>query len=235
MNRAEAGRLLMHAAAFDNRQPSEAAAEAWAAALGNMPFDQDALAAVARYYSTPPARPGDRLWIQPHDIRTHRAAIRNARLVGFQYDPQPGDENPKVYLRNLRQQQALVAGGHRPAAVRAALPPGESDRMKGTLALVGRIVPKDGDDDSEPAASPLSVACPQCAARLGQHCKKGGHPITTPHAARTRVANGEPATDPNAERAAEQRRTAAAAYLDSLTDDERAELEAFQQQMRGAS
>ncbi|WP_326700235.1 hypothetical protein OG909_24880 [Streptomyces sp. NBC_01754] len=232
MNTAEAGRLLMHAAAFDNRQPSATAAEAWAAALHNIPYDQDALAAVARYYSTPPARPGDRLWVQPHDIRTHRAAIRDERLDGFVYEPQPGDENPKTYLRNLRQQKTLVAGGHRPAAVRPALPPAESDRMKGTLALVGRTIP---DDETPTTISPLSVACPQCAARLGQHCKKAGHPTTTPHTARTRVANGEPGTDPNAERAAEQRRTAAAAYLDSLTAEERAELEAFQQQMRGAS
>ncbi|MEU2143588.1 hypothetical protein ABZ741_04655 [Streptomyces globisporus] len=232
MNRAEAGRLLMHAAAFDNRQPSEAAAEAWAAALGTMPFDQDALAAVARYYATPPARPGDRLWIQPHDIRTHRNAIRGERLDGFVYEPQPGDDNPKTYLQNLRRQKALVAGGHRPAAVRPALPPGESDRMKGTLALVGRRVPV---SDDEPSNSPLSVACPKCTARLGQQCTRSGHPITTPHPARVRVANGEPATDPDAERAAEQRRTAAAAYLDSLTDDERAELAAHQEQMRRTS
>lgn len=232
MNTAEAGRLLMHAAAFDNRQPSAAAAEAWAAALGNMPFDADATAAVARYYATPPARPGERLWIQPHDIRTHRNAIRAERLEGFVYEPQPGDDNPAVYLRNLRQQQALVAGGQRPAAIRPALPPAESDRLKNDLVLVGRIVPKDGD--TELAVSPLSIQCPQCRARLGQQCTRSGHPITTPHAARIRVANGGPAHDPAEQQAADERRIAAAAHLARLTDDERAELAAFEQQMKTA-
>ncbi|MFJ3084732.1 hypothetical protein ACIPJG_33975 [Streptomyces halstedii] len=232
MNTAEAGRLLMHAAAFDNRQPSATAAEAWAAALHNLPYDQDALAAVARYYSTPPARPGDRLWIQPHDIRTHRAAIRSERLDGFVYEPQPGDDNPTTYLQNLRRQKALVAGGHRPAAVRAALPPADSDRMKNTLALVGRDVPK---TDDAPTASPLSVPCPMCQSRLGQQCKRGGHPITTPHAARIRVANGEPAIDPADQQAADERRAAAAAYLARLTADERTELAAFERQLGDAS
>lgn len=233
MNTAEAGRLLMHAAAFDNRQPSAAAAEAWAAALASMPFDQDTLAAVARYYATPPARPGDRLWIQPHDIRTHRAAIRNDRLTGFVYEPQPDDDNPAAYLRNLRQQRALVAGGHRPAEVRPALPPANSDRLKNELVLVGRIVPNDEEDES--AVSPLSIPCPQCRARLGQQCVRAGHPITTPHAARIRVANGGPVIDPADQQAADNRRAAAAAYLARLTDDERAELAAFEQQQKDAS
>ncbi|MFE9363712.1 hypothetical protein ACFYNN_13025 [Streptomyces sp. NPDC006978] len=237
MNTAEAGRLLMHAAAFDNRQPSAAAAEAWAAALGNMPLDSDTLAAVARYYSTPPARPGDRLWIQPHDIRTHRAAIRNDRLTGFVYEPQPDDDNPAAYLRNLRQQRALVAGGHRePAPARAALPPANSDadRMKNTLALIGREVPKT-DDEGTATVSPLSVPCPMCHARLGQQCKRSGHPITTPHAARIRVASGDPAIDPADQQAADERRAAAAAYLARLTDDERAQLADFEQQLDDAS
>ncbi|MCX4601184.1 hypothetical protein OG402_11865 [Streptomyces anulatus] len=234
MNTAEAGRLLMHAAAFDNRQPSEAAAEAWAAALHDLPFDQDGLAAVARYYGTAPPRPGDRLWIQPHNVRTGRAAIRAERLDGFQYEPQPGDENPAQYLRNLRQQQAAVADGRRaPVAERRALPPGQSDRLDTSLVLVGRVIPAD-DEAATKTFSPLSVACPQCRARLGQHCVKAGHPITTPHAARARVANGEPAYDPDAERAAEERRSAAAAYLSRLTDDERAELAAFEQQMNAS-
>ena len=233
MNTAEAGRLLMHAAAFDNRQPSATAAEAWAAALHDLPFDQDGLTAIARYYGTAPQRPGDRLWIQPHDIRTGRAAIRAERLDGFQYEPQPGDDNPAQYLRNLRQQQRAVADGNRPAVAARALPPGRTDRLDTNLVLVGQVVPRDSEEATK-TFSPLSVPCPQCGARLGQHCKKAGHPTTTAHAARTRVANGEPAHDPEAEQTAEQRRAAAAAYLERLTPDQRAELAAFEQQMNAS-
>lgn len=227
MNSSEAGRLLMHAAAFDNRQPSATAAEAWAAALHDLPFDQDCLAAVARYYGT---ATGDRLWIQPRDVRTGRAAIRAERLDGFEYEPQPGDDNPAVYLRNLRQQRAAVAGGHRPATVRLALPLGQTIE-EDALKAIGRKVPK---TDQTTVANPLSVACPQCRARLGQYCKRAGHVQLTPHAARVRVANGEPAYDPADQQAADERRAAAAAYLARLTDDERAQLAAFEQELNAS-
>lgn len=191
MNAHDAAQLLMHAAAFDNRQPSKAAAEAWAAALHDIPADADALTAVARYYSTPPARPGDRLWIQPHDVRTYRQAIRDERLEGFVYEPVPGDDDPKVYLAAYRTQRAAVARGERPADRTPAIT-SNPERMRHIVAGVGRTIPTDQPEPS-PERSPLTVRCPKCAARLGHHCRwpGGGHRPT--HAARKRAARGEPA------------------------------------------
>ncbi|HBF84212.1 MAG TPA: hypothetical protein DD420_31070, partial [Streptomyces sp.] len=91
MNSKEAAALLAHCSGFDNRQPSVAAAQAWAAALPDVPLDQDARNAVAAYYSTPPQNPGDKLWILPHHVRTLRTKIRNARLENFQYEPRPDE------------------------------------------------------------------------------------------------------------------------------------------------
>lgn len=189
----EAVRLLAHAAAFDNRQPSEAAATAWAAALHDMPADEDALAAIARFYGTPPARPGERLWIQPHDVRTHRSALLSERLSGFQYEPIPGDENPRVYLAETRRQRAAVAAGHRPAAThRPALTAGATD-FDDLAKSIGQTIPR---DDRPQRRGPMGVQCPICAARIGQPCR--GHRGTRRgvHAQRKRTADGQPTTGP---------------------------------------
>lgn len=115
MNSTEANRLLAHCAAFDNRKPSAAAAEAWAAALHDVPLDPDVLAAVARYYGAGSAQAAEQRWIQPHHVRAHRKAMRNARLEGFRYVPTDGDDDPKVYLASLRAQRQAVADGRREA------------------------------------------------------------------------------------------------------------------------
>ena len=74
----DAARLLAACAAFDNRQPSEMAKRAWATALNDVPLDQDCFDAVAAFYGTPPQDPNQRLWIQPHNVRTEigRASCR---------------------------------------------------------------------------------------------------------------------------------------------------------------
>ena len=135
---------------------------------------------------------------------------------------------PLAFLLGVATAVLVACGGSN----KKLLPAVSADRLKNDLVLVGRIVPKDGD--TELAVSPLSIQCPQCRARLGQQCTRSGHPITTPHAARIRVANGGPAHDPAEQQAADERRIAAAAHLARLTDDERAELAAFEQQMKTA-
>ncbi|KAA6211757.1 hypothetical protein [Streptomyces filamentosus] len=72
-----------------------------AAALKNVPFDQDAKDAVVRYYSTTPKNPETRLWIMPHHVRDLRAKIRAERLENFAYEGDP-DETPKEYLARYR-------------------------------------------------------------------------------------------------------------------------------------
>lgn len=187
MNAADAGRLLLHAAAFDNRQPSRAANEAWAAALSDIPLDADSLTAVARFYGTPPPRPGERLWIQPHDIRTHRQAIRNERTEGFVYTPDPEiDDNPRAYLARRRQQIAATAAGHRPPAPQpAALEGAPTEDVADTLKGVGRTVRL--DEVRRPG--PHGIPCPKCSAPIGRPCRlPSGRDRGRPHPARVTTA-----------------------------------------------
>ncbi|WP_048572691.1 zinc finger domain-containing protein [Streptomyces leeuwenhoekii] len=224
MNAAEAAELLMHAAAFDNRNGSAAAAKAWAAALHDVPCDDDAKAAVAAYYTTPPQNPNERLWILPHHVRTLRAKIRNARLENFQYEPLP-DETVSEYLARYRGQVQAIASGRIAAPTgRPALEGGPSREFMAELEARGwegnRAVP--GEDDGEPAAElidtvrrsgPLGIECPMCGAEIGFSCKSDratkkyplGKPLTKPHTARIRAAAGEPQQTPQ-ERAAEEAR-----------------------------
>lgn len=222
MIKKEAAVLLAHAAAFDNRQPSDAAAEAWAAALYDVPLDADAKAAVAAYYTTPPQNPNERLWILPHHVRTLRAKIRNARLENFQYEPLP-DETTAEYLARYRGQVQAIASGRIAAPTnRPALEGGPSREFMAELEARGWQGNREVPDDDEPAAEladtvrrsgPLGVVCPACKAEIGFPCKSShatkkhplGRPLAKPHTARLRAAAGEPQQTPE-ERAAEEQR-----------------------------
>lgn len=187
MNPREAARLLGHAAAFDNRKPSEAAAVAWSVALSDVPLDEDALAAVARFYGTPPPRPGERLWIQPHDVRTHRRAIRSARAEHFVYAPPAVDESGERYLARYRQQLEGVASGRVPApsdAPKLTGPPHEevAKRLRG----FGREVP---DVAEVKRPGPGGLECPKCSAPIGRPCRlPSGRERGKPHPARVAAA-----------------------------------------------
>lgn len=221
MNPTEAAELLGHAAAFDNRNPSAAAAVAWAAALEDMPLDADAKAAVALYYRTPPQNPNDRLWILPHHIRTLRSKIRADRLENFQYEPLPDETVPEYLARYQGQVQAIASG-------RVAAPSGRLELEGGADAFMRELEARgmsfDGEtSDDEPAraelldsvrrSGPLGIECPACKAAIGKPCKTPGgtdrqpigKPRLKPHTARLRAASGESeaATE---ERAAEERR-----------------------------
>lgn len=229
MIKKEAAILLGHAAAFDNRQPSEAAAEAWAAALHDIPLDADAKAAVAAYYTTPPQNPNERLWILPHHIRTLRTKIRNARLENFVYTPPPGDRDPH-YLARLRGQAQAIASGHVPPPTeRPALAGAPSKEFMRGLEDRGwegnRTVP-DTDEaavaDTVRRAGPLGVQCPACGAAIGRPCKTPGgsakqplgKPRSKPHTARIRAARGTPELTAEQRAAQEQRiREASARHL----------------------
>lgn len=140
MNASEASALLAHASAFDNRRPSQAASEAWAAALHDVPFDEDTLAAVARYYGTADAGDSE-VWIQPHHVRAHRTAVRNERLG----PPGPGlspaipaadpDDVP-AYLAALREQNARAAAGHEIPALAAGEEPAGYDNNPHVQAII---------------------------------------------------------------------------------------------------
>lgn len=222
MNAAEAAELLMHAAAFDNRNGSMAAAKAWAAALHDVPLDNDARAAVASYYTTPPKDPEARLWILPHHVRSLRSKIRSARLENFQYEPLP-DESPAEFLARYKGQvQAIASGRVAAPSGRPALEGGPSKQFVAELEArgweVGRAI--DGEDaaaelvDSVRRSGPLGIECPveACKAAIGRPCKGPGgsekqpmgKPRLNPHRARVRAASGE-AEVAAAERLAQER------------------------------
>lgn len=222
MNSAEAAELLMHAAAFDNRNGSTAAAKAWAAALYDVPLDNDARAAVAAYYTTPPKDPEARLWILPHHVRTLRSKIRSARLENFQYEP-IADETPAEFLARYKGQVQAIASGRVVApSGRLALEGGPSKQFMAELEArgwsVGQDVP-DGDGpeveliDSVRRSGPLGIECPTCSAAIGKPCKTPGggdkqplgKPRANPHSARLRAANGQPEVSAE-DRVAEERR-----------------------------
>jgi hypothetical protein len=205
VNANEAAELLGHCSGFDNRQPSLAAAKSWAAALNDVPFDDDTRAAIAIYYTTPPQNPGERLWILPHHVRTLRAKIRSARLENFQYEPVDG-ETTAEYLARLRGQTQAIASGRTEAPTgRPALEGGPSRQFLDELTArgysVGRRVP-DSDEqaviDTVRRAGPLGVICPACNAAIGRPCKIPGgsakqplgKPRLRPHSARLRAVEG---------------------------------------------
>lgn len=234
MNPTEAAELLGHAAAFDNRNPSAAAAMAWAAALEDVPLDADAKAAVAMYYRTPPQNPNERLWILPHHIRTLRTKIRNARLENFQYEP-VGDETVPEYLARLRGQVQAIASGRVPGpSGQPMLEGGPSRQFMAELEARGWQVGRGVDEDEETLADsvrrsgPLGVVCPACNAAIGKPCKTPGatdkqplgKPRLNPHSARRRAAEGQPETTAEERAAQEQRiRQMAAAHLAREADE----------------
>lgn len=120
MNAIEANQLLAHAAAFDNRKQSDAAAQAWAAALHDIPLDADALAAVARFYGTDDPQATGQRWIQPHHVRTHRKAIRNERLAAM---PTPAPHHALAeadYRKALKNITRQIGDGKTPFRALAA-------------------------------------------------------------------------------------------------------------------
>ncbi|MFJ3037759.1 zinc finger domain-containing protein [Streptomyces tendae] len=236
MNAEEAAALLAHCSGFDNRQPSVAAAQSWAAALNDMPFDQDARDAVAAFYTTPPQNPNERLWILPHHVRTLRTKIRNARLENFQYEPRP-DETTAEYLARYRGQVKAIASGRVAAPTgRPALEGGPTKQFMRELEARSwqgnRAVPNDDEPvaeliDTVRRTGPLGIACPMCAAEIGFPCKSSyatkkhplGKPLAKPHTARIRAAAGEPQQTPE-QRAAEEERVRAASARFLVRQDE---------------
>lgn len=234
MNPREAAELLGHAAAFDNRKPSVAAAAAWASALHDIPLDADAKAAVAVYYTTPPRDPEAKLWILPHHVRSLRAKIRSARLENFQYEP-VGDETTSEFIARYRGQVQAIASGRIPGPTnRPALEGGPAKEFVQELEArgwdVGRDVPDTDEDalvDAVRRSGPLGVQCPACGAAIGRPCKTPGgtekqpmgKPRIQPHSARLRTARGQSEQTPEQRAAEEQRiRDASRRALERLTE-----------------
>lgn len=226
MNSDEAAILLGYCAAFDNRTPSIVAAQAWGAALHDVPLDQDAKDAVAAYYTTAPKDPNQRLWILPHHVRTLRSKIRSARLETFVYEPPDPDETPREFLARYRGQVNAIASGRVPAPTNRPMLDGPPHRAVAELLSV-TVQAVDGDGDPNPRATverratgPLGVICPDCAAAIGRPCKSSWRrKPRNPHPARRRAAAGEPIRLDSDDTVA-ARRYLADHHLDPITEEQ---------------
>ena len=93
MNPTEAAKVLAKAAAYDNRQATQAAALAWAEALDpDLPL-QDALRIVGEHYRD------ERAWVMPADINRRWRSLGKARLetavrMGLPAPPDELADNP---------------------------------------------------------------------------------------------------------------------------------------------
>jgi hypothetical protein len=94
--------------AFDRRTVGFAETEAWAMAMGDVPWDESTRQAIAEFYSAP-GRDGDR-FIQPHHVRAGRSKIRSDRLDRVP-EPVPNDVDGVDYLDELRAVRRAIADG----------------------------------------------------------------------------------------------------------------------------
>lgn len=221
MTPAEASDLLTRCAAFDNRQPSAAAAIAWSSALKDVPLDADAFAAVDRFYGSTPTKAGEKLWIQPHNVRAQRLAIRKERLGETlpAYEPVLG-ETGSEFIRRRRAQLDAVATGRAIGKPVGQLkgPPHPSVALELEGAFRGRISLEDEPEAPSLAsevrrAGPLGIVCPKCNAAIGRPCHRStssekqpiGKPRATPHADREAAASGQRVPTAEERRQAEER------------------------------
>jgi hypothetical protein len=169
----EAGQLLARCAVFDNRKPSAAAVQGWAVALADVPFDDDALTAVAKFYGSATGHTGQR-WIQPHHVRELRAQLRATRIhqANLVYDGRP-EETGAQSAASLRALERAAADGRVPAkAISAALNAGTgrpSPRLLTAAANVGREIPP--AEQPHIGVNALAVACPHCHVPASQLCR----------------------------------------------------------------
>lgn len=110
MNPQEAAQVLAKAAAYDNRQATQAAALAWAEALDpDMPL-QDALRLVGEHYRD------ERAWVMPADINRRwrslgRARIETAVRMGLPGTPDELADDPAAWVAWRKAQIAAVKAG----------------------------------------------------------------------------------------------------------------------------
>jgi hypothetical protein len=139
----EAATLLAHIAAFDRRTVGKTDARAWARALHDIPLDDDALDAVAQFFGDPQRDPEAQRWIQPHHVRTIRAAIRADRIdaANLFHEPHP-DETTGDFIRRRRAQLAAAGDGHiPPTSIGHALAGGPHPNVAKAIEGAVRTVP----------------------------------------------------------------------------------------------
>jgi hypothetical protein len=204
---------------FDNRKPSAGAAIAWAAALHDIPFDDDCLAAVDAFYGTNTHAINERFdptkhrWIEPNHVRYHRQRIRDARSskANAQYSGQP-DASAIESIRSLRALNAAAADGRiTPKAIETGKGADATGRGRAILHAIGR--------EALSSRPEFAAPCPHCAAPIGRPCvnakgekRQDAHP-TRIEASRLARAGADPIQREEAQAEVERRRAAARAAL----------------------
>lgn len=110
---ADAAELLGRAAARDNREPTRAAAMAWAEDLDDHVSLADGSAAISAHYRT------TRDWIMPSDINAMVRAMRKARTDGIGADEIPPAElaeSPSRAITWTREFRRAIGDGETPDA-----------------------------------------------------------------------------------------------------------------------
>lgn len=167
---------------------------------------------------------GRQPFVSPAEIIGEIRRLRGNRASDFQGPGLPAEipdadpDDVPAYLAALRAQRTKAADGiplrRRPVA----------ELVAGVAASLPEIPGKEVAEVKRPG--PLGIGCPVCRAAVGRPCaadvpgSRGGRKeLHTPHAARTRVANGGPAQlESPAE--IERRRAASMAKLQELANRE---------------
>ncbi|MEU6235928.1 hypothetical protein [Kitasatospora sp. NPDC047058] len=184
MDPIEAGTLLAHAAAFDNRKPSAAANRAWADALRDIPLDQDALDAVTRYYGqaapdTAGISPGR--WIQPHHVTALRRQIRAERTPDTDSVIYPAGriETGAEFVERRRQQLTAIADGRIEPEINRQLKGGPHPSLDSVLNGIGQMpahlreeLAARGVTTRRGRFPEMSAPCPKCGAAVGRPCRR---------------------------------------------------------------
>lgn len=114
----EAAKVLAKAAAYDNRQATQAAAIAWAEALDqDLPL-QDALRIVGEHYRD------ERAWVMPADINRRwrtlgRERLAKAERLGLPEAPADLADDPQAWLTWKRTQIRAIKAGASPEQAEA--------------------------------------------------------------------------------------------------------------------
>ncbi|HZX37953.1 MAG TPA: hypothetical protein VFF37_06395 [Streptomyces sp.] len=150
-------------------------------------------------------------------------------------EPPYGDVNDASYRAALLGERKAIADGRANPVVVPALPPGVEPAMyegrgRALLRQVGR--------ESLSRRPEFAAACPHCLRSPGHPCTNGkGHDRRDAHPSRIEASRALAAGEPPVSRHAvedemERRRAASREHFDRLSDEDRARLTEFEEQLR---
>ena len=197
----EVATLLEQLAARDQRTTSPVDITTWWHDLntGRVNYG-DAQAAANYYYAVvwPAQKDTDRYRLTAPKVIELVKKVREDRLEGFVYQPDP-NETGAEYVTHLKQQHAAVAAGIRPAALEHELTPRPVKELVAGVAAARVLPPEIADVIARRRPPGTEVHCPVCGARPKQKCRavtgRGGiRELSTIHPTRIKAATeGNPA------------------------------------------